>query len=98
MVGFSLFSLCSLVKGARARRELPWRSSRRRRPLKRWDVAAGSAAEPQTLDQRVVARDIRALQVIEQAAALADHHEQAASRMEILLMMAQMLGQIDDPL
>src|SRR5262249_28732635 len=71
--------LGSLVKGMRARRERPFRSSRRRRPLKRKDAAAGSAAEPQTLDQRVVARDSRALQVIEQAEALADHHEQAAS-------------------
>src|SRR5580692_11305001 len=75
MIGFSLFSLCSLVKGIRARRERPCRSSRPSRPSKRNDETAGSAAEPQALDQLVVARDIRTLQVIEQAATLADHDQ-----------------------
>src|ERR1700722_8392674 len=47
---------------------------------------ARSASEPQAPDQRLVARGVDALQIVEQAAARADHHEQAAARMEIFLM------------
>src|SRR5437763_16439408 len=60
--------------------------------------AANSAAQPQPSDQLLVSAGILALQIVEQAAALPDHDEQPATRMEILLVRAEMLGQVPDPL
>jgi len=56
------------------------------------------AAEAQAGDQRVITRLVLALHIVEQATALADHHEEAAARMEILRVGLQVLGQVGDPL
>ena len=39
-----------------------------------------------------------ALQVVQQATTLADHHQQAAARVEILVVRREMLGEVLDPL
>ena len=53
-------------------------------------------AQFQFLRDRLVTAQIRGLQIIEQAAALADHHEQPATRAVILFVA--MLGQMVDAL
>src|SRR5215469_10143402 len=60
--------------------------------------SAGSTPEVEPVDQLLVAAGVLALQVFEQAPALADHHQQATPRMEILVVAAEMLGEILDPL
>jgi hypothetical protein len=53
-------------------------------------------AQPELADELAVALEVRALQVIEKAAAAADEHEQPATRVMILLMDAEVLGQLVD--
>ena len=55
-----------------------------------------SVAQLEFLGDGLVAAQIRVLQVIEQAAALADHHQQSAAGAVILLVALQMLGQMVD--
>src|SRR5258708_21450710 len=55
------------------------------------------ATQTQTLDQRRVTLGVAGFQVIEQAAALADHLQEAAARMVILRVALEMLGEVDDP-
>ena len=55
-------------------------------------------AQFQFLRDHLVTAQIRGLQIIEQAAALADHHEQPATRAVILFVALQMLGQMVDAL
>ena len=55
-------------------------------------------AQFQFLRDRLVTAQVRGLQVIEQAAALADHHQQPAARAVVLLVGLKMLGQMVDPL
>ena len=55
-------------------------------------------AQAQTIDDLVVALNIRFLQVIQQASSLRDHFQQAAPRVIILLMRLEMLGQVVDSL
>src|SRR5579859_1141266 len=58
---------------------------------------ACSAAQAQPADQLLVPRSVLALQVVQQRTTLADHDQEAAAAMEILLVVAQMAGQILDP-
>src|SRR5271165_6885226 len=55
-------------------------------------------ADPQLSDHFAVAVRIVRLQVVEQAAALAHKHEQAAAGGMIFLMRLEVLGQLADPL
>src|SRR5689334_16045551 len=50
--------------------------------------------EPQLLDDFAVSVDVRPLHVIEQTAASADHLQQAASAMMVLLVRPKVLGQV----
>ena len=94
MSRLSLLSLGETLRGRRSAREARRRGSwprirriaaaRARETARRaWKGQISAAAGP-GVDQRLVALGIVALQIIEQAAALADHDQQAAARMEIL--------------
>src|SRR5215469_16423813 len=60
--------------------------------------SAGSTPEVEPVDQLLVAAGVLALEILEQAPALADHHQQATARMKILVVAAEMLGEVLDPL
>src|SRR5262249_49436896 len=55
------------------------------------------APKPQLLDEGAVALEIRALEIVQKAAAPADELEQAAPRVVVVLVRAQMLGELVDP-
>ena len=55
-------------------------------------------SQAETTDQFVVAIDLDALQIIQQAAALADQLEQAAARVIVFLMRLEMIGEFVDAL
>ena len=55
-------------------------------------------AQLELLGERLVAAQIRVVQIIEEPAALADHQQQPAARAVILLGRLQMLGQLVDAL
>src|SRR5437763_15917963 len=59
---------------------------------------ARSAPQAKPSDQGGVALGVRALQIVEQPPAQADHDQEAAPRVKILLMGAEMVGQIADAL
>src|ERR1700751_2743372 len=71
-------------------------------PFELFDRAQGtnevSAAQPETPDQRLVTADARPLEIVQQTSPLADHDEQPAPRMEVLLMAPQVIGEITDAL
>src|SRR5690606_17510735 len=54
-------------------------------------------SQTQLLDQSVVPLDILLLEICEQATALVDHHQQAAARMVVLVVILEMLGEVADP-
>ena len=56
-----------------------------------------SPPEPKLGDDRPVAFDVRALQVIQQAPALPDQLEQATSRIVIVGVRFQVVGEVIDP-
>ena len=51
-------------------------------------------AQAQTIDDLVVAFNIRSFQVIQQTASLRDHFQQAAPRMIVFLMGLEMLSEV----
>src|SRR3954469_9629046 len=55
-----------------------------------------SAAKPEALDERAVARDVDVLQVAEQPPALADEQQQATTRVVVVLVLLQVLGEVLD--
>src|SRR5690606_19392051 len=57
---------------------------------------SGSATQAELLDQRLVAGDILAVQVVEQAAAAVDHLQQAAAAVVVLLVELEVLGEMHD--
>src|SRR5690349_8624065 len=57
-----------------------------------------SAPQPQTLDDGLIAACILALEIVELAATLADHHEEAAPRVKILGVGRQMVREIANAL
>src|ERR687893_1677854 len=63
-----------------------------------WVGQPGSAAQAEALDQRPVAPDVDLGEVVQQVAAAADHQEQAAPGVVIMLMLLEVLGEVDDPL
>src|SRR5579884_1105386 len=56
------------------------------------------AAEAELLDEGAVALEVRPLQVVQEPAAATDQLEQAATRVVVVLVRAQVLGQGVDPL
>jgi hypothetical protein len=60
--------------------------------------SSGLLPESQLRDELAVALDVVPREVIELAATLADHHQQPAPRVVVLLVLAQMLGQVVDAL
>ena len=56
------------------------------------------AAQVQAPDERLVARHALALQIIEQRTALADQHQQATARVEILGVDFEVLGEVGNTL
>src|ERR1700691_6517314 len=81
----------------RSRRRIPGFGIAGSRPVPAAGLwRAGSAAQPQAVDQRLVALGVDALQVIERRTPLADHDQQAAAGMEVLSMGRQMLGELLD--
>src|SRR5687767_12510906 len=75
----------------------------KKRPSARWALNAaasesGLLAQAEALDHAAVLVRVRALQVIEQLAALADQLEQPATRVEILDVSLEVLGEPVDAL
>lgn len=56
------------------------------------------AADAETPDERLVPREILALQVVEKTPALADHRDQSATRMMVFRVGLEMFGQTFDAL
>ena len=57
-----------------------------------------SMAQFQLFRDRLVSFAVRALQIIQKAATLANHHQQPATRTMVFLVALQMLGQMVNPL
>src|SRR5674476_1116302 len=55
-------------------------------------------AQLQLLGDRLITAQVGGLQIIQQPAALADHHQKTTARAVILLVRLQMLGQMVDAL
>src|SRR5262245_24618421 len=74
------------------RRTLPHAAmgERSHRIRRAWTLAADAEA----LDQRLVARLVLALDIVEQAAALADHLQQATAGVVVRLVGLKVLGQV----
>ena len=60
--------------------------------------AKNSVAQFQFLRDRLITVQVVVAQILQQTPALADHHQQTASRAVILSVVLQMLGQMIDPL
>ena len=56
------------------------------------------APDAEALDERAVPLDVGGLQVLEQAATLADQQQQAAPAVVVVLVGLQVLGQVRDAL
>ena len=56
----------------------------------------GLAAEAELLDERPIAVHVVPVEVVQQAPALAHEHQQAAARVVVLLVLAQVLGELVD--
>src|SRR5205823_6438257 len=81
-----------------------WRAGARASPM-RWTrsnfhppCCSELAAQAELLDEGSIALEVVLLQVIQEAAALAYELEQPTSRVVVVLVGAQMLGQVVDPL
>src|ERR1035437_4384603 len=89
--------MISVGESSRSRFRLKFESERRLAENKS-RTSANSVAQLQFLRDRLIAVQIYVLQVFEQTAALADHHQQPAARTVILFVRLQMFGQMVDPL
>src|SRR5690554_3815836 len=56
-----------------------------------------SAPETEPRDQRPVTLDVLSAQVVEQTATLADQHQQPAAAVVVVLVLAEVLGEVVDP-
>ncbi|VXC31423.1 hypothetical protein PLANTIT3_70096 [Plantibacter sp. T3] len=54
------------------------------------------AAESEALDQRAVALDVDGLEVAEEAATLSDQEQQATTRVVVVLVLLEVLGEVLD--
>src|SRR5205085_3739610 len=57
---------------------------------------ARSSPQPELLDESAVAVEVLALEVVEQPPPLADEHQQAAPRVVVVLVLAEVLGEVVD--
>jgi hypothetical protein len=57
-----------------------------------------SASEAEPSDERAIALDVLTAEVVEQAAALTDEHQQPAPTVMVVLVVAEMLCQMGDAL
>src|SRR5258708_16049746 len=92
--GDRLAPITNVAPAADTQRYDSWRcviavSSQRRAPL---------PAQAKLLDQRAVASDVLAGQVLEQPAPAADEQQQSVAAVVIVLVHLQVLGQTGDPL
>src|SRR4051812_35784038 len=55
------------------------------------------AAQAELADERAVALEVLLLQVVQEAAALADEHEQPTTGVVVVLVLAEVLGEVVDP-
>src|SRR5215831_21016323 len=78
----------------RQRRFLQRRARSNFHPPCNWELAA----QAELLDEGAVALEVVLLQVVQEAAAPPDELEQPAPRVMVVLVRAQMLGQLVDPL
>src|SRR5580698_7493187 len=62
------------------------------------DVADALLADPERLDYGAIAFDVFGLQIVQKTAALADQHQKTATRVMILHVGLEVLGEIRDPL
>lgn len=70
-----------------------WGQTARKRPK---PLPRELSAQAETCDQLSISLDIFTLEVVQQAAALADHHQQATPAVVIVLVSAEMIGQMVD--
>src|SRR5699024_12611537 len=68
------------------------------RPALRGELRRSSPADAETLDQRAVALDVDALQVLQEALALTDQQHQTTTGVVIVLVGLEVLGQVVDPM
>src|SRR3954452_21949000 len=68
-----------------------------RQPALRSESGTSLLAEPERVDQVPVAVEVLPLQVVEKSAALTDDLQQAPTRVVILLVGLEVLGQVVDP-
>ena len=68
-----------------------------KRPELRQSSGTRLAAQAETLDQGAVTLDVDAHEVVEQISSLANHLQQAAAAVMILVVGLEMLGQVVDP-
>src|SRR4051794_30191477 len=71
---------------------------KRKYPMVACGNAFALAAQAEALNQLLVAADILALQVVEQAAALTDHDQETTTAVEVLLVGLEVFGQVADAL
>src|SRR5207253_4138922 len=85
-----------LVEGGSSSQPVGWSRWARSNfhPPCSWELAA----QAELLDEGAVALEVVLLQVVQKAAAPPDELEQPAPRVMVVLMDAQMLGQLVDPL
>src|SRR5207245_6786376 len=87
------FTICRLTRAPEKYAERPGAL-----PGARRRDAVGLMAETQLVDELPIAFQVHALQVLQQAAALADHFQEAALPMVVLGVRPEVIGQAVDPL
>jgi len=93
-----MFAKCLVWKSGRSRFRPKSESGGRLCKKQNRAFAKILVAQFQFLRDRLVAAEIRGLQIIQQAAALANHHQESAPRAVVLFVGLQMLGQMVDAL
>jgi hypothetical protein len=61
------------------------------------DVADALLADPERLDYGAIAVDVFGLQIVQETPALADQHQEATTRVMILHVGLEVLGEVRDP-
>jgi len=62
-----------------------------------FEVANALLADAERLDDGAIALDVFGLQIVQETAALADQHQEATTRVMILHVGLEVLGEIRDP-
>src|SRR5688500_13217724 len=88
----------SWVRSCRRTRLARWSLARTGKPFSLFPSELQLAAQPQTLDQRLVARFVRLLDVVEETAARRNHLQQAAAGMVVLAVQLEVFSEVGDTL